>query len=109
LDYGSDDGLLEWNSEFDVAFAWGPLRWSSHLSADAVYAHRILRVPCWPPAMIAGAWPASSAALWARRRRRARRLVRAGCCGRCGYDLRATPEAGGTLLAVCPECGAAAD
>jgi hypothetical protein len=28
-----------------------------------------------------------------------------GMCVHCGYDLRATPESGGELLAVCPECG----
>jgi hypothetical protein len=28
-----------------------------------------------------------------------------GLCTACGYDLRATPAAGGALLAVCPECG----
>lgn len=31
---------------------------------------------------------------------------RKGLCEECGYDLRATPEAGGTLLGCCPECGA---
>jgi hypothetical protein len=30
-----------------------------------------------------------------------------GKCEACGYDLRATPESGGELLAVCPECGRA--
>ena len=33
------------------------------------------------------------------------RRLRPGCCMGCGYDLRATPEAGGPVLGVCPECG----
>jgi hypothetical protein len=62
-------------------------------------------VPCWLLACAAGAWPAASVALFVRRRRRAARRKRLNLCRRCGYDLRATPAAGGALLAVCPECG----
>lgn len=43
-----------------------------------------------------------------RRRRQRRRRSEAGHCRHCGYDLRATPQEGGPLLARCPECGAAA-
>lgn len=36
---------------------------------------------------------------------RYRKRPAAGYCIACGYDLRATPEAGGALLDRCPECG----
>jgi len=52
-------------------------------------------LPLWAPALASGVLPALWLLLWAHRRRRRT----AGCCPRCGYDLRATPDR-------CPECGA---
>jgi hypothetical protein len=40
-----------------------------------------------------------------RRRRRSARWALAGRCRGCGYDLRATPVEGGSLVTRCPECG----
>jgi hypothetical protein len=67
---------------------------------------RSITLPCWLASFCSGVWPVTSLLLMVRRRRRARWLARAGHCRNCGYDLRATPEGGGELLAVCPECGA---
>jgi hypothetical protein len=104
-------GLTFWHP-MEGDNAWGPFRWEAFEDAPAApgfVAHRReLTLPCWLLALVAGAWPATSAAVLARRRRRVRRLARDGRCRRCGYDLRATPEAagaGGRLMAVCPECG----
>ena len=55
-----------------------------------------LRIPWWPFIALFGAWPAARVFRWAR----ARRLVNAGACPGCGYDLRCTPDR-------CPECGRA--
>jgi hypothetical protein len=52
-----------------------------------------LEVPYYLIAVVAALLPACW--VWRRSRR-----PRAGCCARCGYDLRATPDR-------CPECGAA--
>jgi len=40
-----------------------------------------------------------------RRRRWMRRAAELGLCPSCGYDLRATADPDGPLLARCPECG----
>jgi hypothetical protein len=49
--------------------------------------------PCWFIALVGAGLPT-----WSIRARRARRRPSPGCCRRCGYDLRATPNR-------CPECG----
>ena len=51
-------------------------------------------VPYWFVALVSGLPPI----VYARRAMRRRRLAMAGCCRRCGYDLRASSGR-------CPECG----
>jgi hypothetical protein len=114
----------EYWSDLDGDRSWGPVRWrsavdesrpeqdpealemiGSALGAGRTDIRRAASLPCWLLALAAGAWPAGSATLWARRRRRLRRLAREECCRRCGYDCRATPDPAGPRLAACPECG----
>jgi hypothetical protein len=59
-------------------------------------------LPCWFLAAATALLPARWTYL---RRVRRRRRIAAGLCPSCGYDLRATPAAGGALLGRCPECG----
>ena len=65
-------------------------------TADGTYTNtwRGWVVPLWLPAAAACILPALAGA----RRIAARRRFIPGCCRRCGYDLRATPDR-------CPECG----
>ncbi len=51
-------------------------------------------VPAWSVLIITLVLPVSRGVGWYRQRRKPRE----GCCKKCGYDLRATPER-------CPECG----
>jgi hypothetical protein len=86
---------------------WSPFGWYSltHAHPGGWYVARYASIPCWLLAASAGAWAMSSLALRLRRHSRRSRLLRSGCCLDCGYDLRATPEAGGLLVGRCPECG----
>ena len=96
-----------WLYIFNPGGSWGPFRWDHPLFWDTGYSfveHHVY-IPCWMIALIAGTWPLASLTLFFRRRSRRRRLARLGCCAKCGYDLRATPQAGGELLRQCPECG----
>jgi hypothetical protein len=86
---------------------WGPLRWDlvSRSNADGTNRYWAFAAPLWLVALVTGTWPLASITLALRRRIKRRRAAREGLCKNCGYDLRATPTAGGALLAVCPECG----
>ena len=86
---------------------WTVFRWQSYSvqETDTGTDARYVSAPCWLGALASGAWPVVSFALLLRGRSRRRRLAGIGCCRQCGYDLRATPEAGGELVRQCPECG----
>jgi hypothetical protein len=63
-----------------------------------------LQFPGWLSVILGGLLLTPRArALWLASRRRSRRA--AGRCAHCSYDLRATPDADGPILARCPECG----
>lgn len=53
--------------------------------------YRRLLIPYWAITLVSAVCPIA----WLLTRRR---TLKAGCCSRCGYDLRATPD-------KCPECG----
>jgi hypothetical protein len=55
-------------------------------------------VPHWSLVALTGVLPAAWCGRRMWRRSAVRRHTKAGCCPRCGYDLRATPGR-------CPECG----
>jgi len=73
----------------------GDFREGAIYPGEPAMPYRVVVVPYWLVALVFAAMPL----VWIIRRRK--RRVRAGCCERCGYDLRATPLR-------CPECGAPA-
>ena len=76
------------------------------LPPQPIYEDRVFGARYAPLLPATGLPPGVAAVAAYRRRRAARRGRDLGLCQACGYDLRATPERGGTLLARCPECGA---
>jgi hypothetical protein len=104
----SAEAACDWERAGGTEGHWGPFTWgvvgTAEDNADGEYLYA--SAPWWAIALISGTWPVASGALLIRRRLGARRRARAGHCRRCGYDLRATPEAGGAILDRCPECGA---
>jgi len=96
----------EWSVEEKPPWFWirdwehsfGPIRWASgtfHWSDGRLSTDNAASFPCWLLVLLAAAWPLTSLTLLIRRRGR---LALAGCCAKCGYDLRASPDR-------CPECG----
>jgi len=87
--------------------SWGPVVWGGEnpRPSNGRWKRRYVRIRYWPMTILCGAWPVMSLMFASGRAVRRRRIVRKGLCQRCGYDVRATPDEGGELLAVCPECG----
>jgi hypothetical protein len=63
-----------------------------------------LTLPWWFLALCFSLAPARAAWRWRRRRRPPENV-----CTKCGYDVRATADAAGPLLPMCPECGRMSD
>jgi len=85
----------------NVGHPFGPVRWSIFTNKQLGHSVVIRSIwcPCWLLFLSAAIWPLTSLTLLHRRRASRRHLARAGCCAKCGYDLRASPDR-------CPECGA---
>ena len=91
-------GHYDWESMQGAGSIWNRLGFVSYstgfISSFAESSERGVAVPAWIPVVVLAVMPA----LWLRSIVRRRRILAAGRCVRCGYDLRATPER-------CPECG----
>ncbi len=91
----------------DRGMYWRP---AYSVSRNPGSVQRFLFIPIWMPLVLAAG---AAGFCWRRhaRRRRRERIIKAGGCPSCGYDLRglrAQDEAQGEKTkprAVCPECG----
>jgi hypothetical protein len=93
---GKDKSQVPWTTDHSFlgfgwssfAYPWGP---------SSIGSRMVLRAPWYPVFILTGI----TSYFWLSgiyRRRRVEWRRRHGCCLRCGYDLRATPDR-------CPECG----
>ena len=80
------------------SMSFGHMERSMAMRSGAVLRQHQVIVPLWFTAWLFAMPPG----LWLRRYRRRRDRIRRGLCLRCGYDLRASPDA-------CPECGFSRD
>ena len=96
-------GHIRWDWMRDAPSSLGVQRWFNKLGFGynrrpynkATGSETYAWIPCWFVMLLSATLPTIVFA----RARRARRRQRTGCCSRCGYDLRASPDR-------CPECGA---
>ena len=79
-----------------LATAWERFGFGYTAGADVYGFRRIVMVPCWSMASVAGGL-STLCLLWRKRMRISNRRGQNHCVS-CGYDLRATPDR-------CPECG----
>jgi hypothetical protein len=86
---------------------WGGFQYYSQASRDHITRnkHQVAIVPAWFLVLVFAVAPARWVFLYRRDQLRRRK----GLCRKCGYDLRATPDADGPLMQRCPECGHAVD
>jgi hypothetical protein len=75
------------------------LYWTSWPMAQGVAREHFVSMPCALVVLLTALPPIWLAVGRFRRRNQRRRRLELGCCSRCGYDLRASPD-------CCPECGA---
>lgn len=104
VDWGRDTDFVERSPEWRPPFfrLWGFQFVSSTEVPAGVGGNLSWRgvvVPAWF-AMLVLAMPIALYARQFRRRRKIARWLAAGCCGKCGYDLRAQNPG-----EKCPECG----